>query len=63
MDDPDSRERKSDHDTAHDAVEIPIKRWRQLLHQNQGGSLSITVSSRKKGEMVSIFSLHVGCIH
>ena len=36
--------------TAHDAVEIPIKRWRQLLHQNQGGSLSITVSSRKKGE-------------
>jgi len=22
--------------TAHDAVEIPIKRWRQLLHQNEG---------------------------
>lgn len=40
--------------TAHDAVEIPIKRWRQLLHQNQGGSLSITVSSRKKENGINI---------
>lgn len=36
--------------TTHDVVEIPIKRWRQLLQQNQGGNLSITVSSQQKGE-------------
>ena len=47
--------------TAHDAVEIPIKRWRQLLHQRR--ELKYHRIQSKKRRMVSIFSLHVGCIH
>ena len=49
--------------TAHDAVEIPIKRWRQLLHPKSRRELKYHRIQSKKRRMVSIFSLHVGCIH
>ena len=44
--------------TAHDAVEIPIKRWRKSRRE-----LKYHRIQSKKRRMVSIFSLHVGCIH
>ena len=48
--------------TAHDAVEIPIKRW-TITSSKSRRELKYHRIQSKKRRMVSIFSLHVGCIH
>lgn len=49
--------------TAHDAVEIPIKRWRPITSSKSRRELKYHRIQSKKRRVVSIFSLHVGCIH